>query len=271
MFPIAAWFSTYGQDSGRHLAAIVVDVSEEVRDRERENFRHFLDYNRLLAGAVSHEIRNLCSAASVVCSMLGRQPALQNNPDFSALAKLIDGLTNIASFELHHRANAQPVNASITAVLDQLRIIIEPDWQDADGAIRFEVEDNLPTARADAHGLLQIFLNLAQNSLRAVQESNVRELTVVAVAERDLVVVSFIDSGPGVADPARLFQAFRPHSDGTGLGLYISRKLARDYGGDLVHMARKQGCQFDVILNGLRKQSHVRAIQPREEDTPVRD
>ena len=72
MFPIQAWFSVYGHGERRYLAAIVVDTSEDVRVRERENFEHLLDYNRLLAGAVSHEIRNLCSAISVVCSNLSR-------------------------------------------------------------------------------------------------------------------------------------------------------------------------------------------------------
>jgi len=104
VFPIAAWFSTYGHDDGRHLAAIVVDISEEVRDRERENFRHLLDYNRLLASAVSHEIRNMCSAAAVVSAALGRRPELQGSLDFLALSQLIDGLLRMASFELHHCA-----------------------------------------------------------------------------------------------------------------------------------------------------------------------
>jgi PAS domain S-box-containing protein len=258
MFPIATWFSTYGIDEDRHLAAIVVDVSEEVRDRERENFKHLLDYNRLLAGAVSHEIRNMCSAASVVCSTLARRAELREDADFLALAQLIDGLSRMASFELHHRAESQHSTASVSDVLDQLRIIIAPDWQDAEGAVHFDVEPDLPPVKADSHGLLQILLNLAQNSLRAVQDRSIRELTIMAVCVDDEVRISFIDSGPGVAEPALLFQAFRPDADGTGLGLYISRTLARNFGGDLVHAPRPQGCQFDVTLKVVRKQNYAR-------------
>jgi two-component system sensor kinase FixL len=258
MFPIAAWFSTYGQDENRHLAAIVVDVSEEVRDRERENFRHLLDYNRLLAGAVSHEIRNMCSAASVVCAALGRRPELRGDADFLALAQLVEGLGRIASFELHHRADTAQLTASLPDVLDQLRIIIMPDWQDAEAHVSFEVEPDLPPVKADSHGLLQIFLNLAQNSLRAVQEVSIRELTIRAVRSGDEIRVSFIDSGPGVVEPGNLFQAFRPDSDGSGLGLYISRMLARNFDGNVVHVPRSQGCQFDVTLKVARRQTHGR-------------
>lgn len=272
MIPIAAWFSTYTQDDNRRLAAIVVDVSEEIRDRERENFRHVLDYNRLLAGAVSHEIRNLCSAASVVCSVLGRRPDLQGSPDFLALSQLIEGLSHMASFELHHNAQLHQVTASLPAVLDQLRVIVDPDWQDSEGVVRFEIQDDLPPVRADAHGLLQIFLNLAQNSLRAVEDCRIRELLVRAWEEDDSVTVSFIDSGPGVQDPSRLFQAFRPNSDGTGLGLYISRMLARSFDGELVHVSRTSGCQFDVTLKVARKNVDVRPTPSTSivEDSPIR-
>lgn len=273
MFPIAAWFSTYGHGEGHHLAAIVVDISEEVRDRERENFRHLLDYNRLLAGAVSHEIRNLCSAASVVCSVLGRKPELQGNPDFLALSQLIDGLSRMASFELHRPAEGQNISASLPDVLDQLRLIIQPDWNDVDGAVRFVTEEDLPPVRADAHALLQIFLNLAQNSLRAVQDAPVRELTVRARRVDGVVAVSVIDTGGGVAEPSRLFLAFRADSDGTGLGLYISRMLARSFSGDVVHVPSPAGCQFDVTLEIARKHADARfplpAIADFHEDTPV--
>jgi len=269
-FPIAAWFSTYGQDDGRHLAAIVVDISEEVRDRERENFRHFLDYNRLLAGAVSHEIRNLCSAASVVCSSLRRRPELDGDADFQALAQLVEGLSRMASFELQHGGVDPQASASVAAVLDHLRVIVEPDWQDCDGTVTFESDEDLPLVKADEHGLLQVLLNLAQNSLRAVQEGHIRKLRVLASENAGRVVISVIDSGPGVADPTRLFQAFRPNSDGTGLGLYISRTLARSFGGDLAYIPVESGCRFDVTLAVARKIAHAtQPPVPVEENPPV--
>ncbi|WP_051670097.1 ATP-binding protein [Bryobacter aggregatus] len=252
-FPIATWFSTYGEGRDRHLAAIIVDVSEEIRDRERENFKHLLDYNRLLAGAVSHEIRNLCSAASVLCSVLSSREDLKQNADFNALSHLIEGLSHMASFELRKEADAHAAAVSIPAVLQQLRIIIEPDWRDNDSVIDWRIADNLPEVHADAHGLLQIFLNLTQNSLRAVSDSEVRELCVQATQEGQGVRLSFNDSGPGLMHPDELFQPFRPNSDGTGLGLYISRMLARSFGGDLIHIPTKKGCQFDVTLHGKRK------------------
>ncbi len=247
-FPIATCFSTYGQDADRHLAAIVIDVSEEMRDRERENFRHSLDYHRLLTAAVSHEIRNMCSAASVVASNLSRRVDLAESADFHALLQLIQGLGRMASVSLRNRTDHQVPTTSLSSVLDQLRIVVEPDWREADGTVIWDIEENLPDINADPHGLLQILLNLVQNSLRAVQDSATRELKIMARAAGNGVRISVIDSGFGIAAPEHLFEAFHPKSDGSGLGLFISRALARSYDGDLVHVPTDIGCQFDVTL-----------------------
>lgn len=248
VFPIHVWLSTYGEGASRCLAGIIVDTSEEVRDREREAFRHFLDYNRLLAGAVSHEIRNMCSAIRVTTSNLGRHPGLADDVDFHALEHLVDGLARIASFELRNGSVVPGKPADLHQVLDQLRVVIEPDWDDIDGAIEWRLENASLQVQADPHAILQVFLNLSQNSLRASQSAARRHLEIWARHDHDRVLVSVTDSGPGVRDTEVLFQPFRPGADGSGIGLYVSRALVRTYGGDLCHVPTPSGCRFDVVL-----------------------
>jgi two-component system, LuxR family, sensor kinase FixL len=248
VFPIQAWFSVYGHGDDRHLAAIVVDMSEEVRDRERENFQHLLDYNRLLAGAVSHEIRNLCSAISVVCSNLSERTELRRNADFEALTQLVEGLSRLASFKLQSKTEEEVLRAELRSVLDQLRVVIVPDWEEVGGEVLWRVPDQLPPVAGDSYGLLQIFLNLCQNSLRATETVPERRLIVWVTTEADDAVITFRDSGPGVRDPERLFHPFRPGADGSGLGLFISRELARSFGGDLEHVPGSSGGEFRVII-----------------------
>ncbi len=253
IFPIQAWFSVYGQGQARCLAAIVVDMSEEVRDRERENFQHLLDYNRLLAGAVSHEIRNLCSAISVVCSNLSVRTDLPGNADFDALVRLVEGLMQLASFELRNTSSAIERRSDLKAVLDQLRVVIEPDWDEIDGLVLWEMPETLPAVAADAHALLQVFLNLCQNSLRAVTPMPERQLRVSVTVDGDDVMVVFKDSGPGVADPSMLFHLHpvRAHREGSGLGLYISRELARSVDGELEYVPSAGGAEFRVVVPAL--------------------
>ena len=112
----------------------------------------------------------------------------------------------------------------------------------------WELPQEIPAVVADPHGLLQVFLNLAQNSLRAVGEAPVRDLEITVLAGDQRVLVFFQDSGPGVEAPERLFQPFQAGADGTGLGLYISRAIVRSYGGDLRFDPTAPGCCFVVEL-----------------------
>ena len=102
--------------------------------------------------------------------------------------------------------------------------------------------------QADHHALLQAFINLARNSLQALETHPRKEMRIEAALERDLVVVRFRDSGPGVAHPEELFQPFQPGAHSVGLGLYITRAILRSHGGGLRYEPCEQGSCFTVEL-----------------------
>ena len=76
IFLAHTWFSSYATPRGPRLAAIVVDISEEMRDREEEGLRQLIRGNRIAAAAVSHEVRNLCSAIALLSSNLKEKYSL---------------------------------------------------------------------------------------------------------------------------------------------------------------------------------------------------
>jgi two-component system sensor kinase FixL len=248
LFLADTWFSSYLTSEGARLAAIVVDSSEEMRDREEQNLKQLMQYNRIAASGVSHEVRNLCGTISLLSSNLCEKHALAGDEDYRGLVTLVKGLERIASFDLHSRVQDAVEAVELRKVLDHLRIMIEPNWQEMNGTVRWEWPEAIPSVVADPHGLLQVFLNLAQNSLRALAESAVRELAITVLVGDRSVLVLFQDSGPGVDGPDRLFQPFQAGADGTGLGLYISRAIVRSYGGDLRFDPSARGCCFVVEL-----------------------
>jgi PAS domain S-box-containing protein len=247
-FPVAVWFSTYEEAGQQRLAGILVDTSEEVRERERETLRYLTDSNRLLAGAVAHEIRNLCSAIRVTTSNLRRHPAVERDVDFGALNTLVESLMRIAAFDLTKDKDPIAARVDVTTVLEELRVVIEQDWSDAGGTIDWNVDGVLPYVHADEHALLRVFLNLSQNSLRAVQRGGEPRLHVRVAAADGQAAITFEDSGPGVDDPSILFRPFREDADGSGIGLYVSRALLRGFGGELTFVPTQKGCRFDVVL-----------------------
>src|SRR6202008_347581 len=97
-------------------------------------------------------------------------------------------------------------------------------------------------------GLLQIFLNLAQNSRRAMRNVPIKTLTVSASIEDAWLCVRFQDTGHGVPVPDRLFQPLQPGAEATGLGLYVSRAIVRSFAGDLRHEQQALGTCFTVQL-----------------------
>ena len=248
LFLADLWFSTYSTADGMQLAAIVVDSSEEMRDREEENVRQLSNHSRLVAAAVLHEVRNLCSAISVVYSNLKERNEPCRVEEIQGLEALITGLSRVASLELYGRERGSLEGVPLQQVLDDLRIIIEPSWHEIGGSVCWKVPDSTVRVLADRYGLMQVFLNLVQNSHRAVQASPVRNLCIRVEMGKERAVLQFEDTGCGVRDPQRLFQPFQHGADVTGLGLFISRVLVRSYGGELRFQPVETGSSFVIEL-----------------------
>ena len=248
IFLADVWLSTYPTAEGPQLAAIVVDSSEDLRDREQENLRQLSTSSRLVVGAVLHEIRNLCSAISVVYSNLKEKDAPCRVDEIHGLEVLVRGLGRVASMELYGKEQETQDEVELQEVLDDLRIIIEPGWMEINGLVNWNIPDRPIRVLADRYGLLQVFLNLAQNSHRAVQSGSNRKLTITADAQSERALILFEDTGCGIADPRHLFQPFQQGADITGLGLFVSRALVRSYGGELRFHPVDEGCSFAVEL-----------------------
>lgn len=248
MFLAHTWFSSYISGDGMRLAAIVVDSSEEMRDREEQNLRELMKYNRIAVAAMSHEVRNACVAIMLVSSNLQEKHRLDLDEDYQTLMNLVNGLEKIASLNLRLRAHDTLQPVPLRSVLDSLRIIIESEWRDIGGQITWPSMKEMPDVMADPHGLLQAFLNLVQNSHAAVQEGSLRELTITVCTATQKALIRLRDSGPGISSPQHLFQPFQRGTDGGGLGLYISRTIVRSYGGDLRFEPQKDGTCFVVEL-----------------------
>jgi two-component system sensor kinase FixL len=247
-FLAAAWFSTYSTPRGARLAAIIVDLSEDLRDREDLSLDHLLKNTAILMSAIAHEIRNLSGAVLVVHKNLSRLPGLQSNEDFRALGTLIEGLGNLSAMELRPALD-QHLNAiELSSVLDELRVLLEPPYREAGIDVVWRLHDDMPLVTGDRYGLAQVFLNLSLNSRRAMEATDKRQLTISSTVEPDSVVIRFEDTGVGVAAPDGLFKPFQQGADATGLGLYVSRAILRSFDGELVFEPRTEGCCFAVRL-----------------------
>jgi len=250
-FLAGIWFSTYTSIAGPRLAAIVVDLSEDLRSREDLSLDHLLKNSRILMSAVAHEVRNLCAAVLVVQKNLSRLSELQHNEDFQALSMLIQSLEKISAMELQVSPTQNAGVVELTSVLDELRVLIESAYHESEMEIDWQIQNFLPRVWADRYGLVQVFLNLARNSQRAMQCSETKRLCVSASDEGSTVVIRFADTGVGISSPENLFRPFQRGADSSGLGLYVSRAIIHSFGGELLYERRSRGCCFAVVLPAL--------------------
>jgi PAS domain S-box-containing protein len=265
VFQADVWFSTYLTSAGPRLAAMVLDTSEDLRTHEESSFHQMLASSRIMAAAVSHEVRNVCGAIALVHENLARSGKLKDNKDFETLGTLVLALERIAAMDLRQTAS-HAGGVEVQSLLDELRIVIESGLRDNGVTSRWELDSDLPPVWADRQSLMQVFLNLTKNSERAMENQERKELTVSSHREGLGVAIRFRDTGSGVAHPERLFHPFQIEAESTGLGLYLSRAFMRSFKGDLHYESEIGGSTFVVELSPAVRESNNDDYEQRDSD-----
>jgi signal transduction histidine kinase len=107
-----------------------------------------------------------------------------------------------------------------------------------------------PVASCDRHGIHRALLNLVTNALDAVREVDGGRIGIDLTRDAESVAISVGDNGPGIdpRDAEAIFEPFisRKGSQGTGLGLPVSRKILREHGGTLTWEPSPSGARFTM-------------------------
>jgi PAS domain S-box-containing protein len=176
------------------------------------------------------------------------------------LLSLINDLLDLAKIE-SGKVEVHFETVSCQSVIDEVASALSP-LAVAKG-LTFEVtpaaQDCL--VQTDRRALSQILINLTNNAIKFTERGQVS--LHVAHRHRDgrgCTEICIADTGPGISpeDKARLFQAFEQivspvsrHQEGTGLGLYLSQKLASLLGGTITcDSALGKGTAFTFVLPG---------------------
>jgi signal transduction histidine kinase len=155
------------------------------------------------------------------------------------LLGLINQVLNYARLESGN-VNYDIEKVSVDEVLRTADALVMPQMRSKGVAYQYAPADRSLTVRADGEKLQQIVLNLLANAVKFTDRGGRIRVACEAVADRILIRVS--DTGIGIP-PEKLELIFDPFvqvdsnftrtREGVGLGLAISRDLARGMGGDL--------------------------------------
>lgn len=114
-------------------------------------------------------------------------------------------------------------------------------------------EPNLPTVTCYPDQLQQVWNHLLLNAIQAVAGGGSVEISVKQIPDRDFVQVQVRDTGPGIPQRIiyKIFDAFfttLPEGQGSGLGLYVSRKIIHRHRGTLEVVSEPGNTVFTAVI-----------------------
>lgn len=243
------------------LADIAMDQLELRASRQAiatESQREAAGYRDALLAGISHEIRTPIAILQGVVSMAEATP-----PASAAEARLRTVLARqvrylewlvgqYLDFALlenpHHRPSADLAPLTLAAVVEDAVELFRDRAE-----VEVEIAPATPMALADRARTQRIVTELLNNAVRFGGNRAPIRIEVGTGGVDDVVQVSVLDSGPGIA-PAELtgiFDRFTrdPRSTGTGVGLFVSQAAARVQGGRIeVVSTPGAGSCFTLIL-----------------------
>ena len=259
VFPILASGAPLRNDRNQIVGAVVAfqDISSlrEV-DRMKDEF----------VSIVSHELRTpltsiqgsvqlvLADSASVVNPEHRQllQVALNNG---ERLVRIINDMLDIAKIESGN-LTLHPKAIQIAEIVRQSVQVVDGAARNAQVTIETKIPAALQPVMADSDRMVQAMVNLLSNAVKFAPPRST--VTITAQASEQLVTVSVIDEGDGIA-PENLHRLFRKFQQvdssssrrrgGTGLGLAITKALVEQHGGRIfVDSELHKGTRFSFTL-----------------------
>jgi signal transduction histidine kinase len=207
----------------------------------------------LLAAGIAHEVGNPLTSISSLVQMVQKHGADAYTAEKLALVsgqlqRIQTTLRELMNFS--RPASTERTRFSLSEVLDEALNIAKYYKRTKGRLIERHVLPELVPLHGVRDQLMQVFLNLILNAVDATSKCGHIELRAERAAGG--VVVTVHDDGAGIA-PEHAVRVFQPYfttkKDGTGLGLFVSRKLIADHGGRIEFTSRPgEGTAFHVFL-----------------------
>ncbi|MBK8130178.1 MAG: PAS domain S-box protein [bacterium] len=208
------------------------------------------------ASGVAHEINNPLQAIASHLSGLGASLAADKHAQASigVVADSVDRIRQLTRslMDMQRPDQMALVKSNVHDVVERALALHAPQFRNAGVDIQREFATNLPHVPMRPAEIEQVCINLITNALQAMPDGG--RLTISSRLEGGTVSVEFRDSGKGIAPEIlpRLFAPFatyREQGGGLGLGLYLSREIMLQHGGDLrASTPPGGGAQFALLL-----------------------
>jgi signal transduction histidine kinase/ActR/RegA family two-component response regulator len=233
-----------------HERRLLLQAREELDRMERlKESEKLAALGRMLSGA-AHEINNpLAGVLGNIDLLLGDptipQDARRRLETVQREGQRIVGLVRNL-LKTVHRDDGHQSLVDLNQLARDSAALRRHDFQAAGLSLEVDLPREGVVVLGSELELQQIFLNIINNAFDALTDAQVENgrLTVQSRLEGGDAVVQFVDNGPGLKDPQRVFEHFyttKPVGKGTGLGLSITSAIVRNHGGHIEAANRPLG------------------------------
>ena len=224
-------------------AIILRDTTESRRATEEAIENESLSAITLLAAGVAHEIGNPLNSLDIHLQLLQRKarklPAkarAEIEETLSVTREEVARLDHIITQFLRAIRNQPPVlrPGNLNEVIRESLAFLETEIRDHDVLVETEFDDALPVISMDAGQIKQVVYNVIRNALQAMASGGILRVRTETLEQGVRMV--FADTGGGMP-PEVISRIFEPYfttkAGGSGLGLFIVRRIVRAHGGDI--------------------------------------
>lgn len=241
-------------DQRTHVILSIFDISERLKDQQiilsqQEELSRYSRFSALgeIAAGISHEINTPLNVITANTDILKRavqlhkltdERVLQSADDIERMAR---GISNIVR-GLKSVAGIDPGNveqASMQRVIQDALKICQLRLQRSEIDLRLDLPTKDIVVSCYPIQIMQVVVNLVNNSLEAIADTKNPWISIMLEEQENKVIMTIVDSGDGI--DANLtekimtpFFSTKKKQNGTGMGLSLSRAIARRHNGDLV-------------------------------------
>ena len=229
---ITNWLIDHNLDSG--IANIIAETSLNIDELNE------------LARSLSEDALNV-SLQWIATTFTLNMIAIDIEQAASRISELVNAVKRFTFMDNLGKSEFAEVE---TGIRDTIRMVAAKAKL-KNASIELHVEENLPRVRAAGSDLNQVWMNLIDNALDAINDTG--QIIIRAHREHNQVVVSVSDNGSGIPQDiiTKIFDPFfttKPPGYGTGLGLDIARRLVICHQGDINVHSLNGWTEFRVSL-----------------------
>jgi signal transduction histidine kinase len=207
----------------------------------------------LVAGA-AHEINHPLDAIMSYSEQLWAKERLTEQQN-TLVRKIVnqaqrtrDLVANLLSFA--RQAPGEKTLVDLGVLLNRAAQMLESRRTQCKIQVKLSIDPDFPRVLANANQLFQVFVEIIENAMDALEEAGDGLLEITAQRQGSEAVLQFSDNGPGIRDPLRVFDPFyttKPVGKGTGLGLSAVYGVIQDHGGQIICRNKPTGGAIFIV------------------------